>query len=69
MGNKDIARDLALKSNLPICPGLNNKDLEKDDLEKKCNEIGFPILLKASAGGGGIGMQILKSYSELVKSI
>ena len=69
MGNKDIARNLALKNNLPICPGLNNKDLEKDDLEKKCNEIGFPILIKASAGGGGIGMQIVNNYSELVKSI
>ena len=69
MGNKDIARDLALKSNLPICPGLKNKDLKKDDLEKKCNEIGFPILVKASAGGGGIGMQIVNNYGELVKSI
>ena len=69
MGNKDIARNLALKSNLSICPGLNNKDLEKDDLEKKCNEIGFPILIKASAGGGGIGMQIVNNYSELFKSI
>ncbi len=69
MGNKDIARDLALKSNLPICPGLNNKDLEREDLEKKCNEIGFPILVKASAGGGGIGMQIVNNYSELVKSV
>jgi len=69
MGNKDIARDLALKSNLPICPGLKNKDLEKDDLEKECNEIGFPILVKASTGGGGIGMQIVNNYSELVKSV
>jgi len=69
MGNKDIARDLALKNNLPICPGLKNKDLKKDDLEKKCNEIGFPILVKASAGGGGIGMQIVKNYNELVKSV
>jgi len=69
MGNKDIARNLALKNNLPICPGLNNKDLEKDDLEKKCNEIGFPILIKASAGGGGIGMQIVNNYSELDKSL
>ena len=69
MGNKDIARDLALKSDLPICPGLNNKDLENDDLEEKCNEIGFPILIKASAGGGGIGMQIVNDYNELVKSV
>ena len=41
MGNKDIARDLAVKNNLPICPGLNNDELKRDDLETKCNEIGF----------------------------
>ena len=41
MGNKDIARDLALKSNLPICPGLNNKDLEKSDLEKNVMRLDF----------------------------
>jgi len=69
MGNKDIARDLAIKNNLPICPGLNNEDLKKDDLEKKCNEIGFPILIKASAGGGGIGMHIANNFEQLVQSI
>ena len=41
MGNKDIARDLALKSNLPICPGLNKKDLENEDLEKNVTRLGF----------------------------
>ena len=69
MGNKDIARELAIKNNLPICPGLKDEDLKKDDLEKKCNEIGYPILIKASAGGGGIGMQIANNYENLVKSI
>ncbi|MDC1254200.1 acetyl-CoA carboxylase biotin carboxylase subunit, partial [Pelagibacteraceae bacterium] len=69
MGNKDIARDLAIKNNLPICPGLNNDDLKNDDLEKKCNEIGFPILIKASAGGGGIGMHIANNFEQLVQSI
>ena len=52
MGNKDIARELAIKSNLPICPGLKNDDLNSNDLEKKCTNIGYPILIKASAGGG-----------------
>ena len=52
MGNKDIARNLAIKNNLPICPGLNNEDLKKDDLEKKCNEIGFPILNKSKCWWG-----------------
>ena len=69
MGNKDVARDLAIKNNLPICPGLKDEDLKKDDLEKKCNEIGYPILIKASAGGGGIGMQIANNYENLVQSI
>ena len=65
MGNKDVARELAIKSNLPICPGLKNQEIESNDLEKKCIEIGFPILIKASAGGGGIGMQIVNNFNEL----
>ena len=69
MGNKDIARELAIKNNLPIYPGLNNSELDDVDLEKKCNEIGYPILIKASAGGGGIGMQIANNYEQLIQSI
>ena len=69
MGNKDIARELAIKSNLPICPGLKNDDLNSNDLEKKCTNIGYPILIKASAGGGGIGMQIVNNFNELKSAI
>ena len=69
MGNKDIARELAIKNDLPICPGLKNNELDSVDLEDKCNKIGFPILIKASAGGGGIGMQIANNYEQLVQSI
>ena len=69
MGNKDIARELAIKNDLPICPGLKNDELDSVDLEDKCNKIGFPILIKASAGGGGIGMQIANNYEQLVQSI
>ena len=43
IGNKDIARELAIKSNLPICPGLKNEELNSNDLEKKCMSIGYPI--------------------------
>ena len=69
MGNKDVARELAIKSNLPICPGLKNDELDSNDLEKKCIEIGYPILIKASAGGGGIGMQIVNNFNELKSAI
>mgnify|MGYP001307767656 FL=1 len=69
MGNKDVARELAIKSNLPICPGLKNDELNSNDLEKKCIDIGYPILIKASAGGGGIGMQIVNNFNELKSAI
>jgi 3-methylcrotonyl-CoA carboxylase alpha subunit len=70
MGNKDVARDLALKSNVPICPGINEIDkLSKQHLKTECEKIGFPILVKSSAGGGGIGMNIVSNYEDLEKAI
>ena len=69
MGNKDTARELAIKSNLPICPGLKNEEIDQSGLEDKCGRIGYPILIKASAGGGGIGMKVANSYKELIKLI
>ncbi len=70
MGNKDVARDLALKSNVPICPGINEIDkLSKQHLKIECEKIGFPILVKSSAGGGGIGMNIVSNYDDLEKAI
>ena len=69
IGNKDVDRELAIKSNLPICPGLKNDELNSNDLEKKCIDIGYPILIKASAGGGGIGMQIVNNFNELKSAI
>ena len=69
MGNKDMARTLAVKSGVPICPGLNQNELNDEGLEEKCKKIGFPILVKASAGGGGIGMQVVNDYSQLKEVI
>ena len=69
MGNKETARALAAESGVPICPGINQNELEEESLEEKCNTIGFPILVKASAGGGGIGMQIAKDYNQLKEVI
>ena len=70
MGNKDVARDLALKSKVPICPGLNEIDkLSKQDLKTECEKIGFPILVKSSAGGGGIGMNVVTNFNDLEKAI
>ncbi len=69
MGNKETARTLAVESGVPICPGINQSELKEEGLEEKCKTIGFPILVKASAGGGGIGMQIAKDYNQLKEVI
>lgn len=70
MGNKDIARDLALKSNVPICPGIDNVlSLDKSELKNQCDNIGYPILVKASAGGGGIGMNVVNNFNDLESAI
>ena len=70
MGNKTTALDLAKKANVPICPGINNPSaLSNEELEKQCENIKYPILVKASAGGGGIGMNVVQNFSELKKAI
>ena len=68
--DRDIARELALKSNIPICPGISNiTKLNSDDLKNKCESIGYPLLVKSSAGGGGIGMSVVQNFKDLSKSI
>ena len=64
-----MQEQLAVKSGLPICPGINQYEIIDEGLEKKCSDIGYPILVKASAGGGGIGMQIAKDYNQLKEAI
>ena len=70
MGSKNLSRELAVQAGLPICPGINDiENLSSEELEAQCMDIGYPILIKASAGGGGIGMSIAKDFNELKNSI
>ncbi len=70
MGNKDVARDLAIKSNIPICPGISNiEKLNEEQLNKECERIGYPLLVKSSAGGGGIGMSVVQNHKDLSKAV
>ncbi|MBI5253744.1 MAG: acetyl-CoA carboxylase biotin carboxylase subunit [Euryarchaeota archaeon] len=65
MGNKIEARKIMKKASVPIVPG---SDGEIDDADKAVDiaeEIGYPIVLKASAGGGGIGMKVVSRREEL----
>jgi len=69
MGSKIRARNLMVKAGVPVVPGT--KDAVEDPVEavKIAEEIGYPVLIKASAGGGGIGMKVVNSSDELAAAL
>lgn len=62
MGNKAAARELMIKAGVPVVPGSHGSVENIDEAKKIANEIGYPVLIKAAAGGGGRGMR--KAFSE-----
>ena len=69
MGLKAEAKKLMLKNNIPIVPGYQGKNQSFNNLNLEADKIGYPILLKASAGGGGKGMKIVYKKNELKTAI
>jgi acetyl-CoA carboxylase, biotin carboxylase subunit len=65
MGDKNRARQEMKKAKLPILPGSDGIVKDFSSAEKTAKKIGFPIILKAAAGGGGKGMRIVRSHSNL----
>jgi acetyl-CoA carboxylase biotin carboxylase subunit len=67
MGNKSKAKDIMINAKVPVVPG--SKGIVKDEKEalKIANSIGYPIMIKASAGGGGKGIRIVRRAEDVVK--
>lgn len=64
MGNKLSAKAAALKYNIPMVPGTEEAVTDIGEAQKKAMEVGFPILIKAAAGGGGKGMRIVEKPED-----
>jgi len=64
MGNKLAAKAAALKYNIPMVPGTEEAITDVPEAKKRAVEVGFPILIKAAAGGGGKGMRIVETQSD-----
>lgn len=65
MGNKAAARELMIKAGVPVVPGSDGVIESAEEALKVAERIGYPVLLKASAGGGGRGMRRVFSPEEL----
>ena len=69
MGSKDTAKRIMLAANVPCLPGYQDTDQDPQTLANAANDIGFPILLKAAAGGGGKGMRIVREANEFAAAL
>jgi acetyl-CoA/propionyl-CoA carboxylase, biotin carboxylase, biotin carboxyl carrier protein len=65
MGDKGRAKRLAREAGVPVVPGLDSEDLSIGELRGFCSEHGFPVVIKAVAGGGGKGMRVVLSDDQL----
>ncbi|RSK26264.1 acetyl-CoA carboxylase biotin carboxylase subunit [Bacillus sp. HMF5848] len=68
MGSKIEARRTMQEAGVPIVPGYTNSLQDEEEAIKIANEIGYPVMLKASAGGGGIGMQVVSCDDDIRKA-
>jgi 3-methylcrotonyl-CoA carboxylase alpha subunit len=69
MGSKSGSKALMEKAGVPLVPGYHGEAQDEATLAKAADKIGFPLLVKASAGGGGRGMRVVRSAAELTGAI
>ena len=69
MGSKSHAKALMEKAQVPLIPGYHDDAQDEATLTNAANKMGYPILIKATAGGGGKGMRVVKSQTEFLESL
>lgn len=69
MGEKAVAKETMLKAGVPIVPGSNGVIQDVDEGIAIAQDIGYPVIIKATAGGGGRGIRMARNEEELVKGI
>jgi len=69
MGDKITARRTIMKAGVPVVPGTTDPIIRDEEAVKIIRKIGLPVMIKASAGGGGKGMRLVKDEADIIPSI
>ena len=69
MGSKSAAKQLMEGANVPLVPGYHGENQDPEFLRQQADGIGYPVLLKASAGGGGKGMRVVERSEDFVAAL
>ena len=69
MGDKITARKRMIKAGVPVVPGTADPIIDENEAIKTIEEIGLPVMIKASSGGGGKGMRLVKKKEDILSSI
>ena len=69
MGSKSAAKNIMAKANVPLVPGYHGEDQSTAILKQSADEMGYPVLLKAAAGGGGKGMRAVYQADEFDQAL
>ena len=69
MGSKSAAKDIMGKAGVPLVPGYHGESQEAALLQREADRIGYPVLIKASAGGGGKGMRIVDQAADFAAAL
>lgn len=69
MGDKIMARDAMTKAGIPVVPGTNGSVTGEKEILDAIQQIGLPVMIKASAGGGGKGMRLVHKEADIISSV
>jgi acetyl/propionyl-CoA carboxylase alpha subunit len=68
MGDKTAAKSVARECDVPVVPGTDAALLDKEEAFSWCEKNGLPVMMKASMGGGGRGMRVVRQMEEVKES-
>ncbi len=65
LGDKTVARQTMIRNGVPVIPGMTRPESDPEVIAREADSLGYPVLIKAAAGGGGKGMRVVQTHAEI----